>query len=244
MFTGVTARSPSRAVNLSRARQRTGLLATATSAEAGKLIVFVPHSGPLGRWRSGLDARISSPRESGRDTTTRSRGGTVTVSVRRSDCGPFTKTTRRVRWPGGTGIRALPPAGEVLRRCLVPFSDTTRWLSATTWRPDGPAPGVSLMVTVFEAGDSAHTTPGRDKACAVARWPSQAATRPATISAPAISKRSSRRSSGGRRPGPATTGRGTRLVPRVPAPLLIEEPAAAAHHQVPGTIGGHEHSRS
>ena len=42
-----------------------------------------------------------------------------------------TTTTRRVRLPGGTGIRALPPS-EVLLRCLVPCSDTTRWLSATT----------------------------------------------------------------------------------------------------------------
>src|SRR5215813_12925706 len=99
MVTGTTARSPLSAVSFSRAWHRAGLLATATSAEAGKLIVFVPHSGPLGRWRSGLDARISNPPEPERDTTARSRGGTLTVSVRRNDCGPFTKTTRRVRPP-------------------------------------------------------------------------------------------------------------------------------------------------
>ena len=132
MFTGTTARSPLTAVNISRALQRAGLLATATSAAEGKLIVFVPHNGPLGRRRTGRDARISKPLEPVRDTTTRSRGGTVTVSVRRNGCGPFTKTTRRVRLPGGTGIRTFPPPGEVLCRCFVPCSDTTRWLSATT----------------------------------------------------------------------------------------------------------------
>jgi len=132
MVTGTTARSPVRAVNRSRARQRTGLLATATSAAVGKLIAFVPHSGPLGRWRSALDARIRSPPESGRDTTTRSRGGTVTVSARRKGRGPFTETTRRVRVPGGTGIRTVPPWGEVLRGCREPSSDTARRLSATT----------------------------------------------------------------------------------------------------------------
>src|SRR5690242_14540076 len=132
MFTGTTARSPLVAVNRSAVLQRDGLLATATSAEAGKLIVFVPHSSPVGRWRTGLDARISNPLEPASDTTTRSRGGTVTASVRRNGCGPFTKTTRRVRLPEGTGIRTFPPSGEVLRRCFAPCSDTTRWLSAAT----------------------------------------------------------------------------------------------------------------
>src|SRR5215813_12768310 len=117
MLTGTTARSPLRAVSPSRARQRAGLLATATSAAAGKLTVFAPHSGPFGRWRSGLDARISNPPEP--------------VRV--------------------TGTRTFPPSGEVLRRCLAPCSDTTRWLSATTWRADRPAPGVSRIVTVFDA---------------------------------------------------------------------------------------------
>src|SRR5215831_16032912 len=115
MFTGTTARSPSSAVNRRLVLQRAGLLATATSAEAGKLIVFVPHSGAVGRWRTGRDARISNPLEPVRDTATRSRGGTVTVSVRRNGCGPSTRTTRRVRLPGGTGIRTFPPSGEVLR---------------------------------------------------------------------------------------------------------------------------------
>src|SRR5262249_40869722 len=85
-------------------------------------------------------------------------------------------------------------------------------------------------------GDTFHTTPGRDNASAVARWPSHATTRPANTSAPAISKRSSRRSRGGRRPRRTATGRGTRLVPGGPAPLLMADPAAA-HNQLPAPDG-------
>jgi len=158
------------------------------SAGAGKAIGSAPHSGLSRRWRSGLDARMSTPREVRRTTVTRNRGGTVTVSVRVTGWGPFTWTSSWVCVPGGTGARTSPWPGAAHRRCVVPVSVTTMRLRARSCRPDGPLPGVSRIVTVLAAGDRVHVTPGMARAWASARWPSHATARPTAISVPAAAR--------------------------------------------------------
>src|SRR5437868_4845596 len=157
MVTGTTTCSPTASVRVSLARHGMGLGATATSDALGELTSSAPHSSPRGR-RSGPDRDSRTPAEPRRDARTRSAGGTVTVNAWRTGRGPVTWTTRLVCWPGGTGTRTTPPAGD----CLAsrPSFDTTRRLRARTQRPDGPLDEVSRMVTVFVAGDSVQVSAG------------------------------------------------------------------------------------
>ena len=142
--------------------------------------------------RSGLDTETSTPDAAYRDRVTRSARGMATVSVRCSGRGPSTWTCSRIRVPGGTGTRTAAPSGD----CLAgPAPDTTRWLRARIRWPSGPLPGVSRTATVFEAGDSAHATPGVPSIAAAAPWPIQATAKPRKISTAAASTRMSRRES-------------------------------------------------
>src|SRR6185312_13129593 len=172
--TGSVACSPLRAVTVSGARQASVLLVTATWSGAGKLILSRPHSVWCGCWRTGLDTETSQPLATGRDEVTRSAGGAVTVSVRRSGRGPVTWTSSPVRCPGDTGTRTRQVPGAVRVSCPSPATDTVRRLRISTCRPAGPPPGVSRTVTVFEAGCSTQATPGLPAADATAPWPIQA----------------------------------------------------------------------
>src|SRR5207249_3059229 len=80
------------------------------SRDAGRLTWSLPHSVRRAGGRSGPDTDTITPSRSRRDLTTRSAGGAVTVSVRLDGCGPSTRTTRRVRPPGGPGTTTVRPA--------------------------------------------------------------------------------------------------------------------------------------
>ena len=243
MFTGMTARSPSRAVNLSRARQRTGLLATATSAEAGKLIVFVPHSGPLGWWRSGLDARISNPLgagaghhdpQPGRDGDGQRPAERLRSFHQDHETCPLARGHRYPDFPAGR--RGSP---QVLRPVLryhqmAVGHDLAAGWARTGGEPDGhgirgrgqrphdAGPGQGL-------GRGALAQPSRDQA-SHASAPPPSATR--------SSRRSSRddgqrgRRGVGPRPG-AERGSCRGSQDR----RSSKSPPLSAHHQVPRTIG-------
>ena len=79
------------------------------------------------------------------------------------------------------------------------------------------------MVTVFEAGDNRHTTPGWSDATASARWPIQATVRPTKTSAPAAHHRET----------PADGRREKRAFPPTPTQLQIEPAAPPRHAGLP-----------
>src|SRR5450755_733542 len=205
MVTGTTACSPSAAVSLSLVLHTSGLLATATCDWSGKLTSSMPHSGLCARC-SGLDSESSNPPERRPDPVTRSAGGTVTVSVRPDGCGPCTRTSSRVCLPGGTGTRTLRPSADRFPWCTCPFSVTVRWLRATIWRPDAPPLGISRTVTLFEARDSTHVTPGAS--AATPDWATLATTATTRTSRLVTARTTSR--DGSRRDGSRGAGAGDR----------------------------------
>ena len=108
-MTGTNACSPSCAVSCSRARQAVPPSDSTTCDGAARLTWSVPHTTRVAGGRSGLDMSTRHWPEAPRDATSRSGGGTATVTVRVSGCGPVSRISRLVRLPGGTGIRTIRP---------------------------------------------------------------------------------------------------------------------------------------
>jgi hypothetical protein len=67
-------------------------------------------------------------------------------------------------------LEARGRARATITRRSLPSWDTVRRLRARIWWLDGPLPGAGRMITVFEAGDSAHARWGEAAATAAARW--------------------------------------------------------------------------
>src|SRR6516225_2345609 len=152
---GTAACSPSCAVSCSWAWHAAALSDTASCDGATRLTSSVPHSTGGGPGRSGPDVYTSHRPVPAPDATIRG-GGTLTVSVVVSGCGPVSWTSRLVCPPAGTGTCTVPPAADQRSVCPLRFSDTASRLWARTCRPAVPAWGVTRIVTVLEAGEKAH----------------------------------------------------------------------------------------
>ena len=92
----------------------------------------MPHTTRVAGGRSGLDMSTRHWPEAPRDATSRNGGGTATVTVRVSGCGPVSWISRLVRLPGGTGIRTIRPAADERSGCPSPGADTASRLWART----------------------------------------------------------------------------------------------------------------